>query len=134
MGAWGYGTFENDVAADWVYGLESEGLEHIPATLRAVLEDDDYLDSDIASEGLAAAEVVARLSGRPGEDVGDVEELDAWLGSNRIEPPPEWVAAALAAVDRVVAPNSELADLWGETEDVAAWRASVADLRQRLAT
>ena len=66
MGAWGVGPFENDDASDWVYQLEgAEDLELVRGTLEAAANPQGYLEAPTCSEALAAAEVVAALSGRP---------------------------------------------------------------------
>jgi len=68
MGAWGIGSFDNDDAVDWAYELgESQGTELLVATLEAI-GPEDHLEAPDCSIALAAAEVVAALSGlnRPG--------------------------------------------------------------------
>ena len=67
MGAWDATSFGNDTANDWAYDLEKcDDLSYIESTLQEVLDTgDDYLDSDPASEAIAAAEVLAWLRGRP---------------------------------------------------------------------
>ncbi|MEM7201337.1 MAG: DUF4259 domain-containing protein [Planctomycetota bacterium] len=133
MGAWGYDVFENDTAGDWVYELEERGADQIAATLAAVKSvGDGYLDADSACEGLAAAETVARLLGRPGQRDSYTESLDAWIASNSMTPSTDMITAAIAAVDRVLGQHSELAELWGDSADAGTWRASVAGLRRRL--
>lgn len=63
MGAWGAGSFDNDTACDWAEALKRvDNLSLIAGALGRVLDTDhDYLDSDVASKGLAACEVLARL-------------------------------------------------------------------------
>ena len=66
MGAWGYGIYDNDDAADWAHDLADGGL----ATLRQALSDSssvDYLESPKGSAMIAAADVVARLKSGGGE-------------------------------------------------------------------
>ncbi len=65
MGAWAEDTFGNDTACDWKYTfLEAPGLHTVQDAIDAVLNEDDYLDMDLASECLAACEVIARMQGR----------------------------------------------------------------------
>ena len=60
MGDWGYGPFDNDDAADWIYEVEaSDGLGSVRTKLTQVLEVEGELESPDAHEGLAAAEILA---------------------------------------------------------------------------
>ncbi len=130
MGAWGVDTFENDMALDWVLGLEeTSDLELVRATLQGVVETGDYLDADPACEALAACEVIAALKGRWG---AHDETVDQWVEAHPGPPPDALVTLAVAAIDRVLAEPSELLDLWKETADFDAWKASVASLRTRV--
>lgn len=134
MGAWDVGTFDNDTACDWAYALEGQpDTALVAATLAQVLAAGaDDLDADVASEGLAAAEVVARLRGNWGERNAYTETVDRWVESHPGEPPAGLVAAALAAVDRVLTAPSELLELWSESEDFGRWQEGMAALRRRL--
>ena len=135
MGAWGADTFDNDTACDWSYELEdSEDLSLVEAALREVrdVERDDVVDSDLGSEALAACEVIARLRGRWGKRDGTTETVDAWVKAHRIIPPAALVKLAVETIDRIAGEGSELAELWSESEEEAAWRNCVADLRQRV--
>lgn len=62
MGAWSHEPFGNDTACDWAYGLdEQRDFSLADKAIQAVLDNgNDYLDSDLASEAIAAAEVLAR--------------------------------------------------------------------------
>lgn len=48
------------------------------------------------------------------------------------QPPPELTGLAVRALDRVLAPDSELAELWDASDAGPQWRASVAGLRAAL--
>ena len=67
MGAWDATSFGNDTACDWLADFtESDDFSAVEAALQAVLDTGgEYLDSDEAVQGIAAAEVVAWLRGRP---------------------------------------------------------------------
>jgi hypothetical protein len=60
------------------------------------------------------------------------ERMDAWVEAAALTPPPALVRRAHAAIDRILAADSELAELWGESDDADAWKAAVAELRARL--
>jgi hypothetical protein len=89
----------------------------------------EYLEAPEASAALAAAEVVAAALGRPAASLPD--DATAWLGSNRDQVSQLDAALALAAVDRVLAEESDLRELWADTGD-AAWVEGLHDLRRRL--
>lgn len=133
MGAWGTGPFENDIAADWCGDLDDlpagRRADAIRATLRSVAEQTDYLDSGDAEEAVAAAFLVASQC-PGGEPVlstyapKHVPDLTPYL--------PELRALAVRALDRMVAKDSEIIELWDEVDDIE-WYAGVRSLRKVLA-
>jgi hypothetical protein len=135
MGAWDLGPFDNDTAADFSGQLddaaESERENLVRGALTEVLDEDGYLDQDLASEAVAAAALIAAQcpGGTP---------VDTAYGPN--EPLPrfsaELRALAVRALDRVVTEPSELMELWEEvTEDGTPnpWHTTITDLRNVLA-
>lgn len=136
MGTWDVGTFDNDTACDWAYELEAQtDTDFVSATLAGALDSgDNYLDADAACEGLAAAEVVARLRGNWGVRNAYTEPVDNWVESHPGQPSAELVAQAVAAIERVTTAPSELLELWSESDDFAHWQEAVADLKRRVAT
>jgi len=133
MGTWGTGAFDNDTAADWLYALEEVGdLSLIETTIASVLDgDDEYLDADVAAKALAACEVVARLLGRRGVLHASTETLDKWVETHSLSPSNELLESARKAIGRVLSGDSELRELWSESEGTD-WLAAVEDLRLRL--
>jgi hypothetical protein len=133
MGAWGSGTFENDSALDWVGQLtESDDASPIEEAFDAVIEtDEDLIDTDDCSNALAAAEIVAAMSGRGSGALPD--ELNAWI-KGKPRPGPDLVKKARDAVAEVLTDQSELLELWkdAEPDDFKAWKAGVDDLKKRL--
>lgn len=157
MGTWGLGPFENDTAADFVGDLADDlsNGELVVEQIAEVLTEaggtplDETLDADLGIEALAAAELVAAIVGRPGEalaaagpDAGDddplsMDQLAAWCrtadAAKALAQTPGLAKQAIRALDRVLAADSELAELWEETaEDGRAWREDVLRLRTRL--
>lgn len=133
MGAWGIGSFDNDHASDWLLDLiEGEDLAPMRAAIAQVLAEDDYLDSDLAVEALAAIEVLAATLGRPTAAIQDEAEFQAWLAELQLQGDPSLVPEALRALERILAPDSELRELWEETEDYEDWCADVARLRSHV--
>lgn len=131
MGAWDATSFGNDTANDWAYDLEEcDDLSHIEATLQQVLEPgDEYLDADVASEAVAAAEVLAWLRGKPSTVNGYTEKIAEWVTAHPIKPSAATIQQALSALDRIQGDESELAELWEGDED---WTIVMSDLRNRL--
>ncbi|MCA9959070.1 MAG: DUF4259 domain-containing protein [Anaerolineales bacterium] len=133
MGVWGVGSFENDIALDWLFDFGENDFRLIDRTLAgvaAMLNTDD-LDVDEASEVLAAAECVAAAGSYPATTIPD--ELQEWLNANfPIILKPDYVIMARKAVQRVKT-NSELQALWDETDESEAWHTAVTDLQIRLA-
>ena len=131
MGAWGSGAFDNDAAYDWSSNLtdtDPGDLSFVEETLSTVEDaEDDELDLDLACEGIAACEVVARLQGRSGR-AAPHSELDSWVRQHTTKPSPALVRLAANVIDRVVANSSELSVL----ADSPAWLSSVHELRKRV--
>ena len=130
MGAWGIGHFDNDDAGDWVWELEdAQSLGPVEEAIAAAEAATDYLEAPDATIALAAAEVIAAALGKPADDLP--ESAAAVVAVLPHAPSPDLVARARAVVERVGA-DSELRELWEETDDFAAWQSKVADLLQRL--
>jgi hypothetical protein len=134
MGAWGELAFDNDSANDWAYGLyEAADLAPVEAALSEVESvGSGYLEVDAASAALAACEVLARLQGRPGYTNASSAKVDQWVAAHPLVAPPLLIARGSSAIARILAQNSELRELWKESDADDAWRAGVADLRNRL--
>ena len=80
MGAWGCQIFDNDSALDLAGNVaDGGGLRALESAFNQVIAvGDDYLDSPAAEEALMAAEIVARLNGKPGPQSSYFETIDAW--------------------------------------------------------
>ena len=134
MGTWSAEPFGNDDAADWAYELEdAEDLTPIEEAIDAALSvGDEYLEASEASVALAAIEVLARLGGNPGEQNSYTEAADKWVARLQLKPTVELVDKAQAAIARILGENSELLELWQESDEYDTWQASVEDLRVRV--
>lgn len=131
MGTWGPGSFENDTASDWVWGLEkAQGTEYLEAAFNAVLDVDGYLESPEAEAAIAAAEVLAALKGEPSADLP--EDVPPYVERIAAAPTGALVELALKALERIKAEESELQELWEETGDASEWEAVLDSLEQRL--
>jgi hypothetical protein len=131
MGTWGGGAFENDGAMDWFAQLELEGLNAARAAVQAVLDQaDDYLDASVCEEGLAAAEILAAVRGRPAADLPP--DVLAGVGKLAGEVVDDDLLDKTRRAVALVLASSELLDLWIESEEDGTWRTAVIDLEQRL--
>ena len=134
MGAWGHLPFDDDTTNDWAYGLDEVDDLSLVETALDELEEvgTDYLDQDVACHALGACEVLARLLGRTGYTNTYTKKVDQWVAAHKIQPPPALLKRGVAAIDRILADNSELRALWEEGNHTAQWRAALEDLRSRV--
>lgn len=132
MGTWSLHAFGNDTAADFALDLrDTEGFGLLQSALDEVINADEYLEAPEADRGVAAAAVVALLNGQAvaGEQDGD---LDAWVKRQSIKPSPALLSQAQAVIERVLAEESELAELWAESGEYEAWREGLLELKASL--
>ena len=135
MGTWSHEPFGNDSANDWAYNLEEcKDFSLVTAVLKRAAESEEYLDADEAVEAVAAAEVLAKALGRGTQSDAYTEKVAAWLASVPAKPSPELLQLAQRALARVLAPESELRELWEESEHFAEWEASIVALQAATAT
>lgn len=134
MGAWGTGVFDNDTACDWAYSLEeSNDLSIVEAAFEKILATgSEYLEAPDAEEGLAAAEVVARLQGNFGEKNSYTETVDSWIAKNKIKVSPELANKALATIARILSEPSEIVELWAESGEFDTWKSNIESLKSRI--
>lgn len=132
MGAWGSDSFENDDAADWVADFcDAPDQAVLVNALSAVANIDagEYLEASDCSVGIAAAEVVAALKGAPNVNLPD----DTRTCLSRIEFKAEsgLIALALKTTERIKT-NSELKELFDESENPEEWYQAISNLQERL--
>jgi hypothetical protein len=132
MGAWGSDSFENDDASDWVADFcDAPDPAVIVKALSAVadLDASQYLEAPDCSVGIAAAEVVAALKGVPNSNLAD--DTKTCFSSLKINAEPGLIALALKTIERIRT-NSELKELWDESENPAEWYQALSNLEERL--
>ena len=134
MGTWAVDSFGNDDACDWTYELEkAKDLSPVEDALNVVLNSgDEGVESSEATEAIAAIEVLARLQGNWGKRSAYSERLDNWVEANKIKPSTALVQKAHLAIECILAENSELKELWQDSDEYEAWLASVNDLKNRV--
>ena len=122
MGAWGHKTFEDDSALDlideWIQ--EARPLEHLEQAISSALAA-EYLDFDQGQEvSVASAIVEFALSTDRGPEYEELAEdqdgLDTWLETLSKERLRALVPSVVSALEKLVSPGSELAELWAENE------------------
>jgi hypothetical protein len=130
---WLINPLESDDAADWIAELiKTTDLSLIDNTLSHILVGHDYLEAPDAAKGIAAAETVATLLGKPTSGDSEFRELLGWAANVNLRPNSNLIEKARSVVERVLADSSELRELWEETDDFEIWESAVLDLRARL--
>lgn len=129
MGAWDSGPFDNDDAADFAARVEdAPGWATVKDALQSALRS-DYLEAPQASEAVAAAAFVAAAHSG---DADLVTEERASVLKVLGAAPADLRVLATEALTRV-AGDSELAELWNESEDGAKpWLAHLSAIGARL--
>lgn len=131
MGAWDIGPFDNDDACDWLYDLErSEDVSLLSNTLEGVTEiGEEYLEAPECCTAIAAAEILAAMRGKPAGTLP--ENAREWIKKNQAREVGELLPLALSALARIRS-NSELKELWEESDEAERWVQTVDDLTARL--
>lgn len=132
MGTWGLGSFDNDMACDWAYELKkTSDLSVIEKAINAVFED-DFIDSDVASEAIAAIETIAKMKGHAGVQNSYTEAVDVWVTKNKLVIPVALQEKAKQALALILGDSSELYELWAETKDLDTWKAEIKLLEEKI--
>ncbi|MFI6977761.1 DUF4259 domain-containing protein [Embleya sp. NPDC050154] len=132
----GVGPFDSDAAADFIrdlYDTDTDGrLRVIETVLRTGADPgDDFLDSHEAEAAIVAAAIVRTFRTAEAEVV--IPEPIAFLGSGGLPPIPEKLTPLAArALERALAADSELNEMWAATANHQSWRAAVLALRREL--
>jgi uncharacterized protein DUF4259 len=134
MGAGGTGIFENDTACDFAEAVaDGGGISSVEDALNRILWCGvEYLDASVAAEGLAAAEIVARSNGSPGDKTAYTARIDRWIEVSQPSIGPELIEKAKQAIIRVLSEPSELLELWMPSDKFDRWRRSVEAVLNRL--
>jgi len=133
MGTWALHSFANDDAGDLIGDLvEGSDLSSVQEAIERVQSTEGYLEAPEAQQGIAACEVVALVLGHGSTASQAEEELTAWVARVKPSVDAAIVSQAVQVVDRVLAPDSELRELWEESDEFNGWQADVRSLRARL--
>ena len=142
MGTWGTGSFENDTAGDWIWGLKpakksllgkpKDPFAYPMAAIDRLLRSDLYLDANECDEAIAAAECIAAANGSP--PASPPKDLKAWLASlHNTRPDQDLLNRTTQALQKVRNDEqSETRQLWKDSEHFNDWQASIDNLISRL--
>jgi hypothetical protein len=129
MSAWTSGLFDNDDALDFIDDLaEAPEWRTVVQALDYVTKQAGYLEAPEGQIAVAAAAIVAAAVG----DVTILPDNHRELKAALAAPPEGAVALARSALARVVAPASELDELWQEGDEHDAWLTQIAALQTTL--
>ncbi|MFU8546504.1 DUF4259 domain-containing protein [Acinetobacter junii] len=134
MGTWSHESFGNDTANDWAYELEdATDFVVIEAALQVALDEgDEYLDADLAMEAIAAVEVIAKRLGKGTQSDVYTEKVDQWLETISEQPSDDLLSLAKRVLERIVADDSELKELWLESDEYELWLGNIQQLKDAL--
>ena len=134
MGTWSHESFGNDTANDWAYELEdATDFSVIEAALQVALDEgDEYLDADLAMEAIAAVEVIAKRLGKGTQSDVYTEKVDQWLETISEQPSDVLLSLAKRVLERIVADDSELKELWLEYDEYELWLGNIQQLKDAL--
>jgi hypothetical protein len=126
MEAWSHAPLGNDDALDFIDDLWGDPRWDRARTLFSQALEAEYLEVPDASAVVAALAVLAAANaGRDFDE--EYPDLLKKLGA----PPQDLRQLALSALSRV-GTDSELDSLWSDSEEYAAWRATLACLENEL--
>ena len=134
METWSHESFGNDTANDWAYELEdATDFSVIEAALQVALDEgDEYLDADLAMEAIAAVEVIAKRLGKGTQSDVYTEKVDQWLETISEQPSDDLLSLAKRVLERIVADDSELKELWLESDEYELWLGNIQQLNDAL--
>jgi len=134
METWSHESFGNDTANDWAYELEdATDFSVIEAALQVALDEgDEYLDADLAMEAIAAVEVIAKRLGKGTQSDVYTEKVDQWLETISEQPSDGLLSLAKRVLERIVADDSELKELWLESDEYELWLGNIQQLNDAL--
>ena len=95
-------------------------------------QQNEQLEAPEEQIALAAIEIIAALKGKPSDDLP--EELKEWIKNNRDTKIDESMTSqSQNAIARILDNNSEIKELWEESDEYDKWVESVKDLERRIA-
>ncbi|MDR0237302.1 DUF4259 domain-containing protein [Acinetobacter sp.] len=136
MGTWSHEPFGNDIASDWAYEFEeNDGYEVIEDAFDQIIDmaTEEFIDADIGCIAHAAAEVLAKsFTDGVAENEYYPEPVEKWLQHNQHKHNYELIPKALLALNLLISENSELDELWQDSDDYEDWTKNIAELKETL--
>ncbi len=129
MGTWGHTAFQNDGACDWAWEVPKSGLPLIGSAFDEVLGCNELIEAPQCENAIAAAETLCVLGKRPGVHI--LDDVAKWAATERKSPTLELIDKAKRSLHKILA-DSELKELWAESDEFAAWKMNVEDILSRL--
>ena len=127
MAAWGTKTFEEDTANDWIQELiDSEDAREFLSESLSI--DPGYIEADQAAIVLAASETLIALLDEP--RIGVPGALVDWVGDNECDDVSDLPEVALPALAKVLGKESELREIWSDSEDFDGWLENIESMRE----
>jgi hypothetical protein len=131
MGAWDNGNFGNDDAMDFVSDVQNKDsiVNAIVTISNTALN--EYIESPDCCNALAAIEYIATALGNTAKDFP--EEALEWVSDNKLLllQDEKLIINAHLALEKIKT-NSELKELWEETEEFEDWLNIVEGLKKRI--
>ena len=139
MGTWGLNNFENDGASDFAADILEGDKSLIKDTIVKVTElsNEEYLEAPDCENALVAIEFIAAFKGKPSEDLpkdavdwikkNDLLDFKTGFFGKRID----IINLSITAIDRITS-NSELKELWEESDEFEEWKRVINNLKQRI--
>lgn len=131
-GGWAAGTLSNDDALDLLSQIVPNGsVEAIRSALDAALNPVSTVSDEIASHALAAAEMVAAMTGNPSPHLP--APCKEWAALHSRDANRDLIDSAVRAVERILK-DSATQELMreGRAKNLRDWQASVTNLQVRL--
>ena len=130
MGSWGLGTFEDDIACDWLEDLqESDPIAFFAHCLD--LSDLQYVEFLACVGVVCTAEIIHALICEP--RTGLPAAALQWLGEHQGLNVVPFISDTITGLRRVLGPDSEMRELWEDNDAMHdAWLIQMSDLLKRL--
>mgnify|MGYP001816227907 CR=1 FL=1 len=130
MGSWGLGTFEDDIACDWLEDLhDSDPIAFFVQCLD--LSDLQYVQFLACVGVVCTAEIIHALLCEPRN--GLPESAHQWLGAHQGLHVLPLIPDTIAGLRRVMGPDSEMRELWEDNQELYEdWMIQISDLLKRL--
>lgn len=134
MSDWKLDFYGNDASAEWVDELlEKHDLSLIQSTLQhAIAQRVGYLEGHDGERVLASVDILLRLKKFCQYSDDSTEVVDDWVAEHPLTVEKSICLLGADAIDRILTPQSELLELWEESEDFQRWKAALISMKELL--